>query len=128
MSEKGSTSSAGQPAMGVGAGGKMDFMGAGTDYETVAASQSNQILGATGGTGDYLVGLLIIPASTSPGAVSIKDGNGSSITVFAGGASSVADLKPFFVLINARALATTTPGWSVTTGASVSVFATGSFT
>lgn len=59
------------------------------DYETVAASQTDQALGATGGVGDYLAGLLIVPATTSPGAVSIKDGGGSAITVFAGGALSV---------------------------------------
>jgi hypothetical protein len=31
-------------------------------------------MGATGGTGDLLNGLLIVPATLSPGAVSIKDG------------------------------------------------------
>ena len=59
------------------------------EYETVAASQTDQALGATGGTGDYLAGVLIIPGTTSPGAVSIKDGSGSSVTIFTGGASSV---------------------------------------
>ena len=101
---------------------------AGTDYETVAASQSAQMLGATGAVGDYLAGVLIVPASTSPGAVSVKDGNGSAITVFAGGASSLADLKPFFVPIGAKCTAGTTPGWQVATGANVSAIAVGSFT
>src|SRR5688572_736482 len=54
----------------------------GIENETVAASQTDQVLGATGGAGDYLTGLLIVPATTSPGAVSIKDGGGSAVTVF----------------------------------------------
>lgn len=95
------------------------------DYETVAASQTDQAMGATGGTGDLLNGLLIIPATTSPGAVSIKDGSGSAITVFTGGASSVTSLAPFFVPVLARSIA---GAWKVTTGTSVSAIATGNFT
>ncbi len=101
---------------------------AGTDYETVAASQTAQMMGATGALGDYLAGVLIVPASTSPGAVAIKDGNGTAITIFAGGAGSVLTLHPFFVPIGARSTAATTPGWQITTGANVSVIGMGSFT
>lgn len=96
--------------------------------ETVAASQTDQVLGATGAAGDILDGLLVVPASTSPGNVLIQDGNGSEITVFAGGATSVADLKPFFIPLGLIALATTSPGWKITTGANVSVIAVGKFT
>jgi hypothetical protein len=101
---------------------------AGTDYETVAASQTAQMLGATGAVGDYLAGVLIVPATTSPGAVSIKDGNGSAITIFTGGAASVATLQPFFVPLGAKCVASATPGWQVTTGANVSAIGVGSFT
>lgn len=94
------------------------------EYETVAASQTAQVLGATGGTGDYLTGLLIIPATTSPGNVLLLD-NATSITVFAGGASSVVSLVPFFIPIEANSVS---GAWKVTTGANVSVFATGNFT
>lgn len=93
-------------------------------YETVAASQSDQALGTTGAAGDFLRGLLVVPATTSPGAVSIKDGNGSSITVFTGGASSVGSLIPFPIPIGARSTAGT---WKVTTGANVSVIGFGDF-
>lgn len=95
------------------------------DYETVAASATAQVMGATGGTGDLLNGLLIVPASLSPGAVSIKDGSGSAITVFTGGASSITSLAPFFIPILARS---TAGAWSVTTGTNVSAVATGNFT
>lgn len=95
-------------------------------YETVAASQSDQIVGATGAVDDYLSGVLIVPGTTSPGAVSIKDGNGSSITIFAGGAGSVATLHPFFVPIGAKSVNATTPGWKITTGANVTAIGAGS--
>ncbi len=95
------------------------------DYETVAAGQTDQALGATGAAGDYLSGLTITPATTSPGVVSIKDGAGSSITIFPGGASSVPSLVPFFIKIGATSSA---GAWSVTTGANISVVATGRFT
>jgi len=95
-----------------------------SDYETVAASQTDQMLGATGAAGDYLAGLLVVPASTSPGAVSIEDGS-TNITVFAGGASSVSNLVPFFIPLG---IASVSGGWEVTTGASVSVIAVGEFT
>lgn len=101
---------------------------AGTDYRTVAASQTDQVMGATGAVGDYLAGVLIVPGTTSPGAVSIKDGNGSGITIFAGGAASVATLHPFFVPMGARCVAATTPGWKITTGTNVTAIGVGSFT
>lgn len=94
------------------------------EYETVAASQTDQIMGATGGAGDYLTGVLIVPASTSPGAVSIKDGSGTAITIFAGGATSVSNLVPFFVPLGIIA----GTNWKITTGASVSAIGIGNFT
>lgn len=97
----------------------------GREYETVAASQTDQALGATGAAGDDIDGLLIVPANTSPGAVSIKDGDGSAITVFAGGSSSVSNLVPFPVPLGLRSL---DGAWKITTGADVSVIAVGNFT
>lgn len=97
----------------------------GTQYETVAASTTAEIgPNATGRGGDYLSGLLVIPATTSPGNVILLDG-ATSITVFVGGASSVSTLIPFAIPIGA--LATASTGWKVTTGASVSVIAFGRF-
>lgn len=95
------------------------------DYETVAASQTDQVLGATGAVGDYLSHLLVVPASTSPGAVSIKDGSGTAITVFAGGTGSVTSLAPFAIPLN---MLSASGAWKVTTGASVSCIGVGSFT
>jgi hypothetical protein len=99
-------------------------LGAG-DYETVAASQTAQALGAAGAAGDYLAGLLVVPATTSPGAVSIKDGSGSDVIVFTGGSSSVSNLVPFFVPLG---IISGGGAWKVTTGSNVSVIGVGNFT
>lgn len=140
MAEPGMTLSgcAGQPVMGIDPNGKAQHIKVGTgggalvegsqtqgDYETVAASQTDQAMGATGAAGDYLDHVTIIPATTSPGAVSIKDGAGSAITIFAGGASSVADLKPFTVFVGMRSAS---GAWKVTTGTNVSALGVGDFT
>lgn len=103
--------------------GLLDDSGVG-EYETVAASQTAQILGPTGATGDWLEALLVVPATTSPGNVIILD-NATSITVFAGGASSVTTLHPFTIMVRARSVS---GAWKVTTGSNVSVLATGNFT
>jgi len=101
------------------------FANVDSEYETVAASQSAQVLGATGGIGDFLAGLLVVPATTSPGAISIQDGAGGAITLFAGGATSVSNLVPFYIPLNIKSLA---GAWKVTTGANVSVIGVGNFT
>jgi hypothetical protein len=97
----------------------------GTHYETVAASQTDQVMGATGATGDYLAGVLVVPATTAAGAISIKDGSGSAITLFTGGAGSVSNLVPFFIPLGANS---TVGAWKVSTGANVSAIAVGRFT
>ena len=95
----------------------------GAQYETIAAGQTAQVLGTVGATGDDVDGLLVIPATTSPGQVLLLD-NASSITVFVGGPSSVSDLRPFHVPLHIRSV---NGPWKVTTGADVSVVAMGKF-
>ena len=95
----------------------------------VAASQTKSVLGATGAAGDTLYAITIVPATTSPGAVTLYDGSASTgIVLFAGGSTSVADLKPFQVLVQAKATTAASAGWYITTGANVSVMAVGNFT
>jgi hypothetical protein len=113
-------------ATDVDVGTPLPVISQGGHYETVAASQTDQALGATGATGDCLAGLTIIPANLNPGAVQVKDGSGSAVTIFTGGTGSVSSLVPFFVYLgNSRS---TGGAWKVTTGASVSVWASGRFT
>jgi hypothetical protein len=93
-------------------------------YVTVAASQTAQVLqSATGATGDYVSGVLVIPASTSPGNVLLLD-NVTSITIFTGGATSVSNLVPFFIPLGA---VSRSGAWKLTTGSSVSCVAIGKF-
>lgn len=93
------------------------------NYETVAAGQTAQVLGVTGGAGDYLRRLVIVPATTSPGNVLLLDG-ATSITVFTGGASSVTELRPIEIDMDTVSV---NGAWKVTTGSNVSVIAVGDF-
>ncbi len=97
---------------------------AGLPYETVAAGQTAQVIGSTGAAGDYIEGILVIPATTSPGNVLLLD-NATSITVFTGGATSVSDLKPFLIPLR---MASASGAWKITTGSNVSCIAIGRFT
>lgn len=120
-------STTGQPAaVTTTAGLPVSATGAASKYETVAASQSAQVLGATGAVGDYLAGLLIVPATIAAGNVSITDGDGSAISVFVTG--TLPSLTPIWLPLGIKCVNATTPGWKVTTGANVSVIGTGSFT
>ena len=104
----------------------MSVVQASFEYETVAASASDQILGATGGVGDYLEGLLCVVATAATSQVQIKDGNGSAITVLPNAVG--AGVGTYYVPIGLLTANATTPGWKITTAAGVSVIGTGKFT
>mgnify|MGYP007107506694 CR=1 FL=1 len=94
-------------------------------YETVAASQTAQVIGPTGGDGDYIEGVLIIPAVVAAGLVTLLDG-ATSIPIYVGGATTaLVDVKPFYVHLGLRSVS---GAWKLTTGANVSVVASGVFT
>jgi len=93
-------------------------------YETVAAGQTAQVLGTNGATGDFIAGVLIIPAVAAAGVVTLLDGS-TSIPLFVGGATTaLPNLMPVYVPLN---LFSTTGPWKITTGANVSCIAMGSF-
>lgn len=92
-------------------------------YETVAAWQTAQVLGGAGAIGDQIDEILVIPATTSPGNILLLDGE-TSITVFTGGATSIADLKPFTIQLGLKSV---NGPWKMTTGANVACVASGSF-
>ena len=91
-------------------------------FETVAAGVTNQVIGATGAAGDLLDFLLVVPTSLAPGAISVKDGSGTPIQVFAGGAGSISNLVPFAIPLALRAQS---GPWQVSVGANMSVIAVG---
>lgn len=101
--------------------GRLDFN---TDYEAVGASATDQILGASGAKGNILERLIVTVNTSLTSTVSIKDGNGSSIPIVAANSA----IGVYALDIGARCVNTTTPGWSVTTGAGATVLAIGKFT
>lgn len=94
-----------------------------TDYEAVAASLTDQVLGPNGAVGDILERLVITVATAATSTVSIKDGNGSSISIMAANTP----IGVYSINVGARAVNPTSPGWKVTTGAGASVVAIGYF-
>lgn len=103
--------------------GATGFIGT-NNYETIAASQTNQAMGATGAAGDYLSHCVVTPGTTSPGVVTILD-NAVSVVAFPGGASSVSNLVPFTIPVGALSVS---GAWKITTGANVTVVCVGKFT
>lgn len=92
-------------------------------YETVAASQTDQVLGNGGAAGDYLDTLVCVVATAATAAVDLQDGDGTAFNVLPN--SPGGGVGTYVVRIAARSKA---GAWKVTTGAGVSVIATGSFT
>jgi hypothetical protein len=92
------------------------------EYEAVAASATDQVLGATGATLDLLSHIVIQPTTAAAGTVTVKDG---TTVIFTFTAGTLVDLSPLWVPFNARSV---NGAWKVTTGANVAVLAFGKFT
>jgi hypothetical protein len=92
------------------------------EYETVAASQTDQVMGTTGRIGDYIEGLIIVVATAATSQVSIKDGAGPAITVFPN--SPGGGVGTYNVALGMKSSA---GAWKVTTGAGCTVIAVGNF-
>jgi hypothetical protein len=94
------------------------------EYEDVAASVTDQVIGDGGTqTGQHLSHVIIFPATTSPGSVTLKDGTSSKV-IFAGGSGSVSNLAPFTIYFGHDSK---NGAFSVTTGANVSARVVGDF-
>ncbi len=93
---------------------------AGTEYEVVAPSATDQVLGGTGSLGDVLGKLVVNVTTSATGTVSIKDGAGSAITLV----PANTPIGTYTVWLGIRS---TSGAWSVTTGAGASVLAIGQF-
>jgi hypothetical protein len=89
-------------------------------YEHVAASQTGQVLGATGATGDYLHRLVITVSATATSTVSLLDNTTSHVLVAANTAIGVYSIEINTFSKNGA--------WKVTTGAGAEVVAVGNFT
>lgn len=91
-------------------------------YEAVAASQTDQVMGPVGATGDFLDYVIVIPTTVAPGAVTIKDGSTAIITTTAG----TATVLPGVFTIPVKCYSTT-GAWKISTGTNVAVLAVGKF-
>lgn len=95
----------------------------GNEYETVAASQTNQALGATGAVGDYLEGVLCIVSTAATSQVQVKDGSGTAFTVLPNNVG--AGVGTYFVPCG---WTSTSGAWQITTAAGVAAVGSGDFT
>ena len=89
-------------------------------YEHVAASQTAQVLGTTGATGDYLHRLVITVGTAATSTVSLLDNTTSHVLVAANTAIGVYSNEINTFSKNGA--------WKVTTGAGAEVIAVGNFT
>lgn len=88
-------------------------------YETVAASQTEQVLGATGGQGDYIDSVIVTVATSATGTVALLDGS-TSIPLTAAN-------TPIGVYTIPLGIRSTTGPWKITTGAGATVIGIGDF-
>ena len=88
-------------------------------YETVAASQTAQVLGTAGAAGDYLHRIVVTVTAAATSTVSLIDGSTTILTVPANTVVGTYSLE-----INTAAA---TGPWKVTTGAGATVLAVGLF-
>lgn len=96
----------------------------GTDYEAVAASQTDQILGPVGHVGDVLERLIVTVDTSATGTCEIQDGDGAAMPITAANTP----IGVYSIPIGAVAKNATTPGWKVTTGAGATAIGVGRFT
>jgi hypothetical protein len=100
-------------------------MAIGKTYETVAASQTAQVMGTNGAQGDYIERVVIVPGTSAAGVVTLLDGSTSIPLFVGGGTTALSDLKPLVVELN---MYSKTGPWKITTGANVTAIAVGDFT
>lgn len=94
----------------------------GYDYETVAVSQTGQVLGAKGAVGDYLHSVVVSVITAATATVTIIDGT-TSIIIITGGATVVPGVYTVALGIKSQ----NAGGWSITTGAGATALAIGLF-
>jgi len=92
----------------------------GSDYETVAVSQTDQVLGGVGAQGDFLARLILNNITVATAGVTLTDGTTAIVIQTA----ASAPLGPVVVEVGARAKV---GPWKVTTGAGVTAIAVGQF-
>jgi hypothetical protein len=106
----------------INSNGKAVLLGGGADYETVAASQTGQVLGATGAVGDYIDKLVCVVSTAATSQVTLIDG-ATSIVVLPNNVG--AGVGTYTIPLGLQSVS---GAWSITTAAGVAVVAVGNFT
>jgi len=91
----------------------------GTTYETVAASQTAQVLGQSGAVGDTIIRLIVTVNTAATSTVTILD-NSTSIAIMPA-------TTPVGVYSIDLGVQSVSGPWKVTTGAGATVVAVGNF-
>lgn len=91
-------------------------------YETVAASQTAQALGATGQAGDRVNKLVISVATAASGTVTLLD-NATAIVITAANTP----IGVYTVDFGEKGIVSVSGAWKITTGAGATVIALGEF-
>jgi len=91
----------------------------GERYETIAASQTAQVLGTTGSVGDFISRLIITVGTAATSTVALLD-SATSIPIMAAN-------TPIGVYVVELGMRSVEGPWKVTTGAGVTVVAVGAF-
>ena len=104
-------------------GVQMDVVAPPSMYQLVPASSSATALKtSTGSLADYIENLIVVVATAATAQVQLTDGTGSAFTVFPN--SPGGGVGTYVLKLQIKSNSGT---WKVTTGAGVSVIATGSF-
>lgn len=93
----------------------------GSDYETVAVSQADQVLGGTGAKGDFLAALIIETITAATASVTLTDGTTAIVIQTAAAGLAVGPRRVEF------GMRAKTGPWKITTGAGATVIAIGQF-
>jgi len=91
----------------------------GTTYETVAASQTAQVLGQSGAVGDTIIRLIVTVNTAASSTVTILD-NATSIAIM----PAVTPVGVYSIDLGVQSVS---GPWKVTTGAGATVVAVGNF-
>lgn len=92
-------------------------------YETVAASQTAQVLGTTGSIGDRIKKLIVTVTTAATSTVALLDSTTSVSLVPAN-----ATIGTYTIDFGEQGIISQIGAWNITTGAGASVIAIGDFT
>ena len=92
-------------------------------YETVAASQTAQVLGTTGAIGDRIKKLIVTVTTAATSTVALLDST-TSVSLVAANAA----IGTYTIDFGEQGIVSQIGAWNITTGAGASVIAVGDFT